>query len=117
MRGATMPLSPGGSRRSKPSVYPLATITHESARGRERQQRDHVVGNEDADDVGVVRGLEVVRLEAVGLGLLAGVVAAHAHDGLAAAVAQVERPRPALVAVADDRDRSPAIAPRSPSSS
>ena len=71
---------------------------------REREQRDHVVGDEDADDVGVVGGFEIVRLEAVGLGLLAGVVAANAHHRRAPAVAQVERPRPALVAVADNRD-------------
>ena len=34
------------------------------------------------------------------------VVAAHAHDRFAAAVAQVERPRPSLVAVADHRRRA-----------
>ena len=49
--------------------------------GASGSERDHVVGHEDADDVGVVRGLDVVGLEAVGLGLLARVVAAHAHDG------------------------------------
>ena len=72
--------------------------------GRERQQRDDVVGDEDADHVGVVRRFEVVRLEAVGHCLLSRLVAAHAHDRCAAAVAQVERPRTALVAVADHRD-------------
>ena len=41
--------------------------------------------------------------EAVGLGLPAGVVVADAGDDVEPGVAQVERPRAALVAVADDR--------------
>jgi hypothetical protein len=72
--------------------------------GLDRQLRHHVVGYEDADDVGVARGLDVVRFEAVLDGLLARLVASDAHRRPAAAVAQVERPRPPLVAVADDGD-------------
>jgi len=82
---------------------------------RERQQRDDVVGDEDADDVGVVRGLDVVGLEAVGHRLLARLVAAHAHDRGVSAVAQVERPRAALVAVPDHRDALPVQTPVSAS--
>ena len=49
--------------------------------------------------------LEVAGREAVGRGLLAGGVGPDAHPHVAAGVAQVQRPRAALVPVADHRDR------------
>ena len=70
----------------------------------QRQGRDDVVGHEYAHDVGVVRGVEVMRGKSVRLGLVAGRILAHAHQRRAAAVAQVECPRPALVAVSDHGD-------------
>ena len=72
----------------------------------DRQRRDHVVGDQDADDVGVARVLERGRGEPVGRGLLPGGVGPDADHHLAARVAQVQGPRAALVAVADDRDRA-----------
>ena len=80
MRGATMPAV---TRRVEPTEPERVAARHDHARvalGSSGKQGDDVVGHEDADDVGVARGLDVVGLEAVGLGLVAGVVAAHAHD-------------------------------------
>ena len=74
-------------------------------RALELEERDHVVGHEHADHVGVVRVGDLARLEAVVGRLLTRRVGAHAHLDVEARVAEVERPRAPLVAVADDRDR------------
>src|SRR5262249_25978902 len=64
-----------------------------------------VVRNEHADDVGAAGILDLPDRKAVRLRLLARGVGAHAHARVEAGVAQVEGPRPPLVAVADQRDR------------
>ena len=69
----------------------------------DRQRRDHVVGDEDAQDVEVGRRVELGGDEAIGGGPLPGLVGAHADGDVDARVAQVQRPRATLVAVADDR--------------
>src|SRR5438270_1840355 len=56
MRGATMPASPGGSRRPKASVYPLATITRDSARG--------VIGRPGITSSGTIRQITSASLAA-----------------------------------------------------
>ena len=71
---------------------------------RDRQRGDHVVGDEHAQHVGVVGGVEVERGEAVGLGRVAAGVGPHADDHVEAGVAEVERPRPSLVAIPDHGD-------------
>jgi len=74
---------------------------------RDRQRRNDVVGDEQADDVGVACRFNVGRREAVGLGGLACVVVANTDADVDARVPQVEGPRAALVAVADDRQPLP----------
>jgi hypothetical protein len=46
--------------------------------GPERQRRDHVVGHQEAQDVGFVGGVDVLGGEAVGPGRVAGGVGPHA---------------------------------------
>ena len=73
----------GVARRLEPIERERVAARDDHARARRSaaigSERDDVVGHEDADDVGVARGFDVVGLEAVGLGLLARLVAAHAH--------------------------------------
>ena len=70
----------------------------------QRERRYDVVGNEDADHVGIARVSQLGRREPLGLGQLARRVLAHADERVESGVAQVQRPRSALVAVADDGD-------------
>ena len=74
----------------------------------DRQRRDHIVGNEYADDVALVGTVELVRVEAVPLGLLPGRVGARAHEDFAAATnafAQSRRINQRRVPLAQRNDR------------
>ena len=70
----------------------------------EREERNDVVGHEHAQQGGVVGRVEFGGLESVGHRRIAGLVAPHADRRRAAAVAEIQRPRAALVAVTDDGD-------------
>ena len=71
---------------------------------RDRQRRDDVVGDEDAEHVELRCRVELGGGEPVGGGTLTRLVGAHADGHVDAGVAQVQRPGAALVAVADDGD-------------
>ena len=103
MRGATIPMSPGGLEAVERERVAARHDREPVGGPRERQRRDHVVGHQHAHDVGVARVREVAGREALVGGLLARRVGAHAHLHVEARVAQVERPRAPLVAVADHR--------------
>ena len=68
------------------------------------ERRDRVVGDEHAQHVEVGGRGDRGGLEAVGPGPVGGLVGPHAHGDVEPGVAQVERPRSPLVAVADHCD-------------
>ena len=107
MRGATMPLSPG----VQPAERERVTAGDDHAGvglRRERQQRNTSSGTRMQMTSASFAASRSWASKPSAIRLLAGLVAADAHERLAPAVAQVQRPRPALIAVADDRDPSPA---------
>jgi hypothetical protein len=71
----------------------------------DRKPGNRVVGDDQAHHVRAGAG-DLADLEPVGLRRRARVVRASKHADVEAGVAEVEGPRPTLVAVADDRDAS-----------
>ena len=68
------------------------------------QQRNHIVRDQNTDQVRFVRGLDVVNTEAIGLRQLTRRVATNADKRRASAIPQVERPGSSLVSIADNRN-------------